>query len=109
MTCGYSPVVILEVIILGVSILVYTIWVGSRPLKESAMPVAGSNSMLIEQQCLLEEEKNGVEKRALQWGVRRSHKSEGRWIAGFSDLPISGGEKELETLRRRSEQENGIR
>lgn len=48
-TCGYPPVAILGVIILGVSILVYTVWVGYRPLKESAMPVAGSNSMLIEQ------------------------------------------------------------
>ena len=100
-TCGYSPPAIVGVIVLGLSILVYSMVIGSMPLKERHMPVAGSNSMAIERQCVLEIQKYGLEKKALQWGVRPSEKRVYHYVAGFSDLPITGGEKELRNMQNR--------
>lgn len=94
-TCGYSPNAIIGVIALGICMLLYTIAVGALPLKSRHMPLAGSNSMLIEQQCLLEEHKFGLEKKPLQWGTRPSQKVQNEWVDEFSDLPVIGGEAEL--------------
>ena len=99
-SCGYSPPAIMGVIFLGLSILLYAVWIGSMKLKAHEMPVAGSNSMLIEQQCVPEEMQYGLETKRLQWGIRRSVKTEHEWVAGFSDLPVSGGEKEMEPMQR---------
>lgn len=100
-TCGYSPPAIIGVIALGVCILLYTIFVGSMKLKSRAMPVAGSNSMSIGKQCVIEETRHGLEKMPLQWGIRRSARLGHGWVAGFSDLPVNGGEKEMEPMQRR--------
>lgn len=99
-TCGYSPVAIIGVIVLGVFILLYTIGVGYLPLEWEQMPIAESNSRLIERVCMLEEPRSELGDRPLKWGVRRGQKAENEWISEFSDLPICGGETELSNISR---------
>lgn len=71
-TCGFSPIAMICVVIIGSLMIVAIIGIGHIPYHRG-MPLAGSSSIAISAACHPEEEPgsegNGISKRKLQWGV----------------------------------------
>jgi hypothetical protein len=70
-SCGFSPMPILFVILIGIGMLVMAIFIGSLPLR-LGMPLAGSCSFVISACCHPEAdevEEGKVALKQLQWGV----------------------------------------
>ncbi|XPS76152.1 hypothetical protein M3J07_008208 [Ascochyta lentis] len=88
-TCGYSPIAIIFVLVIGWLMLIALLGVGFIPYKHS-MPLAGSCSMAISAAC--HPEMSGQEQlstQKLQWGVEtavRDHEGVGH--CSFSASPV---------------------
>jgi hypothetical protein len=72
LTCGYSPIAMLAVIIVGFFMVVAAVGFGYIPYK-TGMPLAGSSSLAISATCHPEEDpgtgEDALSRQKLQWGV----------------------------------------
>jgi hypothetical protein len=72
LTCGYSPIAMLAVLIVGFFMLVAAVGFGYIPYK-TGMPLAGSSSLAISAACHPEEDpgtgEDALSRQKLQWGV----------------------------------------
>jgi hypothetical protein len=72
LTCGYSPIAMLAVIIVGFFMVVAAVGFGYIPYK-TGMPLAGSSSLAISAACHPEENlgtgEDALSRQKLQWGV----------------------------------------
>jgi hypothetical protein len=90
MSCGYSPLAMILVLVLEAIMVAFVVGIGFRKLK-SAMPVAGSCSLAIAAAChpLSSESAVAVDATAkLQWGVMGKGR-DNTWHCGVSDRLIS--------------------
>jgi hypothetical protein len=71
-TCGYSPIAMLAVLIVGLLMLLVLLGFGYIPYK-TGMPLAGSSSLAISAACHPEEDpgtgEDALSRQKLQWGV----------------------------------------
>lgn len=91
LTCGYSPIAIMFVIILTVVMMLFGVGVGLQRY-ESGMPVAGSCSVVLSAACHVEDDNTAGSKMALkpvQWGVIRSGGEHDVGHCGFSDTEVT--------------------
>ena len=87
-TCGYSPIAIISVLILGSLMLLALIGVGYIPYRRT-MPLAGSCSMAISAACHPEKtDQDQLSTRRLQWGAVLTADDEGVGHCAFSALPV---------------------
>jgi hypothetical protein len=87
-TCGYSPIAIISVLILGLLMLIALIGVGYIPYNR-AMPLAGSCSMVISAACHAEKnDQDQLSTRKLQWGVVQAGADDRIGHCSFSALPV---------------------
>jgi hypothetical protein len=71
-TCGWSPLAVLLVIVVGISMMCVTVGIGFRKLP-TAMPVGANNSLVLAAACHPnKEEGDGLEYKKLKWGVVKS-------------------------------------
>ncbi|MCJ1471140.1 hypothetical protein MMC07_009788 [Pseudocyphellaria aurata] len=91
LTCGYSPMAIIFVIILAVFMMVLGIGIGMKRYG-SGIPVGGSCSVVLSAACHVEDEKIESSKMAskpLQWGCVPSGGSDGVGHCAFSDATVT--------------------
>jgi hypothetical protein len=89
-TCGYSPIAILAVLVVGILMLAAVVGFGYIPYK-TRMPLAGTSSLAISAACHPEEhlgtEEIALSTQKLQWGVVSTSLEDIRHCA-FSDKEV---------------------